>query len=174
MDRQARQEEDKLLLLYIVSRMGAMEEQSLERFVMENGLMDYLNVRLAVGELAESGLFQPLNEEEGRVLLISPAGMQALEYMQTRLPYSKRAQVDELCAAWRARLLKEKQVMAQYMPHPGGCIARLYYQEENARMADISLELPDTESAKRLCRAWEEDTARLYNELLRALGVRET
>ena len=173
MDRPIQQEENKLLLLYIINRMGAMDEQALEQFILENELMDYLDSRTTVNDLADQGLLLPLSDEKGKLFLISPPGMEALEMYETSLPYSRRVQVDELCASWRSRLLKEKQVMAQYMPHRGGCIARLYFLEGGISMADISLELPDTETAKRLCQAWEEDPAGLYNAVLGALGVRE-
>ncbi len=163
--------ENKLLLLYIISRMGAMDDQSLERFVLENGLMGYMEARLALAELLEAGLLQALDDQPPRVYLITGDGTKTLELFQTKLPYSRRNKVEELCAAWRAKLRREKQVLAQYRPHPGGCTVRLFLLEESMRLLDISLDLPDVESARKLCEDWEKNTAQLYTAVLQALRV---
>lgn len=88
--------ENKLLLLFIIIRMGAMDDQSLERFVLENGLMGYMEARLALAELLEAGLLQALDDQPPRVYLITGDGTKTLELFQTKLPYSRRSKVEEL------------------------------------------------------------------------------
>lgn len=39
------------------------------------------------------------------------------------------------------------------------------------RLLDISLDLPDVESARKLCEDWEKNTAQLYTAVLQALRV---
>lgn len=80
-----------------------------------------MEARLALAELLEAGLLQALDDQPPRVYLITGDGTKTLELFQTKLPYSRRSKVEELCAAWRAKLRREKQVLAQYRPHPGGC-----------------------------------------------------
>lgn len=132
--------ENKLLLLFTSAawRHGRPEP---ERFVLENGLMGYMEARLALAELLEAGLLQALDDQPPRVYLITGDGTKTLELFQTKLPYSRRSKVEELCAAWRAKLRREKQVLAQYRPHPGGCTVRLFLLEESMRLLDISLDL---------------------------------
>jgi len=47
----------------------------------------------------------------------------------------------------------------------------LFLLEESMRLLDISLDLPDVESARKLCEDWEKNTAQLYTAVLQALRV---
>ncbi len=162
--------ENKLMLLFVIRRMGAMDDQSLERFLLENGLMSYMDARLCLADLQEAGLLQPLEDETPKVYLITPAGMQTLEMFERNLPYSRRMEAERLCTIWRAKLRRERQVLAQYEPEIGGCAVRLYFVEEGIRLADVTLQVADVPAAKELCARWEENPAQLYTAILKALG----
>ena len=78
-DVHATEEEDKLVLLCALERLGGCTQEQLLRFVVETGLVTQFRFFLALGELKESALVREAKHVEGMLLILTPEGRQSVE-----------------------------------------------------------------------------------------------
>lgn len=74
LDAHATEEEDKLILLSSLSRLGGCTQEQLLRFLAESGLMNPFQFYLALGGLKEAGFIREARHMEGALLFLTPQG----------------------------------------------------------------------------------------------------
>ena len=77
LDAHATEEEDKLILLSSLSRLGGCTQEQLLRFLAESGLMNPFQFYLALGGLKEAGFIREARHMEGALLFLTPQGHQS-------------------------------------------------------------------------------------------------
>lgn len=165
--------EKKMMLLYIIKWMGALERNELDRFILENQLLEYIDAHLLLDQLVDAGLLLRLESEGMLYHLLTDAGRDCIEHMGSTLAYSIRKNLETTCADWRAKFRREKMIFAQYSTHARGCAAELYMLDEGVELIRLRIELGSVAAAKAVCARWREDPAGTYTRLLDALGVEQ-
>ena len=79
LDAHATEEEDKLILLSSMSRLGGCTQEQLLRFLAESGLMNPFQFYLALGGLKEAGFIREARHMEGALLFLTPQGRESVE-----------------------------------------------------------------------------------------------
>ncbi|MDR3086225.1 MAG: DUF4364 family protein [Christensenellaceae bacterium] len=161
--------EQKLLILYAVREMGALELPELERFILGVELLTYMEFRLSLYELVDTGHLRLIPGRLDEACLLTEEGRQALDHFEKRIPQSLRETVRSSTAAWRQKLIRERQVFAEYSKNPQGFGVQLYLLEQSNEMINIKLELPDEAMARKVCQRWQAEPSRLYKAVLSAL-----
>ena len=77
LDAHATEEEDKLILLSSLSRLGGCTQEQLLRFLAESGLMNPFQFYLALGGLKEAGFIREARHMEGALLFLTPQGRES-------------------------------------------------------------------------------------------------
>ena len=169
--RQPSMTEQKLVTLHALDRLGPATALQLLRFMVENGLMDYIALQLSTAELDEMGLLRKLPHALGALYAPSAKGYEALKLFQSRIPHSRAAEIDGIAPAWKRRFREEKQVLADWEHTPSGeYAARLRLLEGELSLLDVRVSLPTREQANRVCRRWPIAANQLYAHLMRVLG----
>ncbi|MDR2514947.1 MAG: DUF4364 family protein [Christensenellaceae bacterium] len=161
--------EQKLLILYAVREMGALELPELERFILGVELLTYMEFRLSLYELVDTGHLRLIPGRLGEACLLTEEGRGALAHFEKRIPQSLRGAVQSSAASWRQKLIRERQVFAEYSKNPQGFAAQLYLLEQSNEMINIKLELPDEALTRRVCERWRTEPSMLYKAVLSAL-----
>ena len=60
--------ENKLLVLFALKTLGAVDEQQLWRFIVQCDLMEYIEFSLCRAELDEAGMLRTLADDQGQRL----------------------------------------------------------------------------------------------------------
>ena len=79
LDAHATEEEDKLILLSSLSRLGGCTQEQLLRFLAESGLMNPFQFYLALGGLKEAGFIREARHMEGALLFLTPQGRESVD-----------------------------------------------------------------------------------------------
>ena len=122
LDAHATEEEDKLILLSSLSRLGGCTQEQLLRFLAESGLMNPFQFYLALGGLKEAGFIREARHMEGALLFLTPQGRESVEMFASRIRASQqetlesgaeifsmtltaatRAQAKRFCERWPSR-----------------------------------------------------------------------
>ena len=88
-DVHATEEEDKLVLLSAMERLGGCTEEQLLRFLVENQLMSQFQFYLALGGLREAGFVRETRHVEGTLLILTPQGRQSVDLFAGRIRASR-------------------------------------------------------------------------------------
>ena len=112
LDVHATEEEDKLVVLSSLNRLGGCTEEQLLRFLVENALMNQFQFYLALGGLKEAGFIREARHLEGTLLILTPQGRESVEMFASRIRASQTEKLNANAPAWKRRIRDELQMPA--------------------------------------------------------------
>ena len=169
-DVHATEEEDKLVLLCALDRLGGCTEEQLLRFVVETGLESQFRFFLALSGLKEAGLVRESRHLEGMLLILTPQGRQSMELFASRIRASQQEKLDRHSAAWRRRVLDELSMPEDFEPCGNGYTVTLRALESGEEIFAMKLTAATKAQAKRFCARWPESAPYLYQTIMEKLG----
>lgn len=166
----ATEEEDKLVLLCALDRLGGCTEEQLLRFVVETGLESQFQFYLALAGLREAGLVRETRHLEGTLLFLTPQGRQSMELFAPRIRASQQEKLRANGTAWRTRVREELQMPADYERSGGGYAVTLRALESGEEIFSMTLTAATKAQAKRFCERWPQKAPMLYQTIMQQLG----
>ena len=170
-DVHATEEEDRLVLLASLDRLGGCTQEQLLRFVVETQLQSQFQFYLALGGLREAGFVRETEHLEGKLLVLTPEGRQSMEMFGSRIRASLLEKLDEHGAAWRRRIRDEQLMPAEWHERGSGYAVTLRTLEEGAEVFSLSVSVPTKEQAQRFCAQWPANAPFLYQTIMERLGA---
>ena len=172
-DVHATEEEDKLVLLCAIDRLGGCTEEQLMRFAVETGLMSQFPFSIALASLKEAAFVHTSRRLEGTLLHLTPEGRQSMELFASRIRASRQEKLENNCAAWRRRVLDELSTPAQYVQSGNGYTVTLRALESGEEIFSMTLTAATKAQAKRFCERWPREAAGIYQTVMERLGEME-
>lgn len=164
--------EQKLVILYALRQLGPVTGMQLLQFLVEKDLMNYIEMQLNLCEMQELGQLRELPHPSGTLLTVTEDGEYALEAFDSRIPASKREQIDADAPTWRALFRAEQQALAESFPlSDGGLCVRLRLLEDDSALADMLITLPETKSIPLLAQRWRQGAQQVYAAITGLLGA---
>ena len=162
--------QNKLLLLRALAELGPVTGEQALRFVVDLGLMSYMDYALALAELADAQLLLPLDEEPGRAYHITRRGEEALSFFARRAPHSKLAAIAEAAPAWRETFRHESLYKTEIITAPSGQYAvRLLARSAAEPIVELTLYVSQRQQAEAIAAAWPRRAGEVYGLTLDAL-----
>lgn len=173
--RRAPDDEQKLIVLYSLSRLGPCTELQLLQFLFENDLLNYFDMMFALSDLCDRGQAVRLKKNAGYLYQVTDAGKEALELFGGRVPMSLKTLLAESETGWKARFREESQSSQQIIQTDRGEYElRLKVVEQDMDMMRLSLSLPTRELADQLAQRWPQKAGKIYETVIRILSEDET
>ena len=169
-DVHATEEEDKLVLLCALDRIGGCTEEQLLRFVVETGLQTQFRFFLALAALKEAGMVRLASRPEGKLLILTPQGRESMELFAPRIRASLQEKLREHGGAWRRRVKAELQMPSEYRPEGSGYAVTLRTLEAGEEIFSMTLTAATKAQAKRFCERWPKEAPYLYQTIMARLG----
>ena len=169
-DVHATEEEDRLVLLSALDRLGRCTEEQLLRFVVETGLQSQFRFYLALASLKEAEQVRTSRHLEGSLLVLTPQGRQSMEMFASRIRASKQEKLREHSAAWRRRVRDELSMPADYVKSGNSYAVTLRALESGEEIFCMTLTAATKAQAKRFCARWPEKAPMLYQMIMEQLG----
>lgn len=169
-DVHATEEEDKLVLLASMDRLGGCTQEQLLRFVVETQLESQFQFYIALSGLKEAGFVREAERMEGKLLLLTPEGRQSLEMFGSRIRASQQEKLEQNGAAWRRRVRDEQQMPADWTQTDAGFVVTLRTVEAGAEIFSLRLTVANKEQARRCCERWPREAPFLYQTIIGRLG----
>ena len=169
-DVHATEEEDKLVLLCALNRLGGCTEEQLLRFVVETGLISQFRFFLALGGLKETAFVREAKHVEGTLLILTPEGRQSMELFSGQIRASQQQRLEENVKLWRRRIRDEQQMPAEWKETDNGFAVTLRALEGGAEIFNLTLTAATKVQAKRFCERWPKCAPYLYQTIMEQLG----
>lgn len=164
------EEDDKLLLLVAMGRLGSCTQEQLMRYAVETQLLPQFRFLLALGDLRDAGLVRETKRLEGVLLTLTPEGRQSAELFGGRLRASQLATIGETATDWRRRFLDELNTPADWEETEDGYVAHLRVLESGAKLLEMNVAAATRAQAKRFCERWPQRAAIIYQTIMGQLG----
>lgn len=168
------EQDRKLYTLLALRELGSASHLQLLYFMVENDIMTYFDLSLALPELVNEGHAAKVAHPADSLYQITDAGMEALSFFINRLAHSKVQLIREKAPAWRERFNAEKQYSAKVIQNPGGeYVAQLRLVDGNAAVLSLDIPAPERKLADQLAKAWPAHAGEIYLYLMNTLGNSE-
>ena len=174
LDVHATEEEDKLVVLSSLNRLGGCTEEQLLRFLVENALMNPFQFYLALGGLKEAGFIREARHLEGTLLILTPQGRESVEMVASRIRASQIEKLNANAPAWKRRIRDELQMPAAWQETDNGFAVTLRALEGGAEIFSMTLTAATKAQAKRFCERWPSRAPFLYQTIMEQLGEAES
>ena len=162
--------ENRLVILYALSRLGPATGTQLLQYMVELDLMNYITLQLSLGELEEQRQVARRAHPCGELWEITEEGRFALESFERRIPHSRRERMDRAAASMGPRFRQEQLAPADTVTLPdGSACLRLRLLEERAALMDVMLYVPAAQVPTMLENRWHACAQEVYEAVMAAL-----
>jgi len=170
--------ENKLLLLYLVSRMELpMSQAQVTDFVRDADYMDYYTMQQTLANLVEGGHFDVTEENaldnNTTRYNITDEGQTSLEFFAKQIPWSRRQAIDAYILENQGKIKKDYENIATYFPNMENDEFRVkcgVYEDKRA-LLELVVSVDTREQAKLIQSNWRANASGLYQRIIEALTV---
>ncbi len=163
--------ENKLIILLVMNQFSIpLTNSQVMEFVLEKDYMNYFFLQQALGELVSSGMLEYSQSDENFFYLITEKGKNTLQYFSERLELQLRASIEKSVSLKKQMLLRELQVLADYVKERDNeYIVDLKVVENNITLIELKLNVVSNKQAKQICEKWKNEAPHLYGDILKLL-----
>lgn len=161
----------KLIVLYMLNKVNfPMTNAQISDFILEKGYTGFLTLQQVIGELTESGMISAQTIRNRTHLAITSEGKETLHYFENRISDSIKKDIVEYFREKEYDLRNEISVQADYYKATSGEYeARLVAKDRGIPLVDLTLSVPTTELAERICDNWQKKNQEIYQFLTKEL-----
>ena len=160
----------KLIVLYMLNRAAfPITKAQVADFILEKEYMDFFTLQV-FAELSASEMISTKSIRNRTHLAITEEGRETLYLFQNRISSSTKEKIDAFFRENAMEMRNEVSILADYYKSTSGEYeARLTASERNIRLVDITLSVPDAETASAICDNWQKKNQAIYQHLIEQL-----
>ena len=168
--RRAPDDEQKLIVLCCLNRLGPCTELQLLQFLFEYDLMNYFEMMFALNDLCDRGQAARTKKGAGYLYAVTAAGVEALMLFGSRVPPSVYTLLKKTGGEWKQRFRREAQNLSEITQMDRGEYElTMRVVEQDMDMMTLTVSLPTREMAQSLSDRWPRKAAQIYAEVFRML-----
>lgn len=161
----------KLIILYMLNRAAfPITKAQVADFILENEYMDFLTLQQVFAELESSEMITANSVRNRTHLEITAEGKETLALFGRRLNSITKKKIDSFYAENEMEMRNEVSITSDYYKSTHGEYeAHLQAVEKKIRLVDITLSVPDEETASAICDNWQKKNQAVYQSLIEQL-----
>lgn len=157
----------KLIVLYMLNRVNfPLTKAQVGDFILEREYTNFLTLQQAIAELIDAGLVIAKSNRNRTHLAITNEGIATLSYFGNRINDSIKEEIDGFFTANELEMRNEVSILADYYKSVSGEYeAHLIAKEKDITMVEITLSVPDEDTASAICVNWQKKNQEIYQYL---------
>lgn len=166
-----RMAQDKLKLLYILNSVNvSLTNLEITNFVLDNDILDYFSLQLLLSDLKEAGFIVQTFKNNEKYYSITQAGIDALDMFGEKLPDYFIKQVEDNFSNLKMTIKKNREILGHYYKKTDDeYIVSLQVMENESGIFSLSLNVPDEETAKSICKKWDSNPEEIFSKIIKTL-----
>ena len=169
--RRSPDNEQKLIVLACLDRVGPCTEWQLLQLLTEHDVMNYFDLMISLSDLCSRGQAARSQKAGGHLYELTEAGQEALKLFGGRVPKSVKEMLRVTGDKWRQRFRQEAQYRhAISRTEQGEYALLLNAQERDAETLQLRFTLPTRELAARMADNWPRHAEEIYGTVIRLLS----
>lgn len=161
----------KLIVLYMLNRVTfPMTKAQIGDFILEKEYTNFLTLQQAISDLIDAELITAKSIRNRTHLAITDEGKETLTFFENRISDSIKEEIDNFFKEHEMEMRDEVSILADYYKSTSGEYeAHLSAKEKGVRIVDITLSVPDKETASSICDNWQKKNQAIYQYLIEQL-----
>ncbi len=161
----------KLIILYMLDRVPfPLTKAQIFDFVLMHDYTDYLTLQQIMVELMDSDMVLAKSMRNRTHLSLTGEGKQTLDMFRKRLSPETIAQIDDFLGSNEIELRNEVSIQSEYYKATSGEFeAHLVAKDRGISIVDLTMSVPDPETAESICSNWERRNKEIYQYLVTKL-----
>lgn len=161
----------KLIVLYMLNRVTfPMTKSQVGDFILEKEYTNFLTLQQAIADLIDAELITANSIRNRTHLAITDEGKETLSFFENRISDSIKQEVDSFFQENEMEMRNEVSILADYYKSTSGEYeSRLVAKEKGVRIVEITLSVPDEETAASICDNWQKKNQAIYQYLIEQL-----
>lgn len=163
--------QDKLKLLYILKYINIpLTNIEITNFILDNKIMDYFTLQQFLSDLCDSS-FIVLNSKNGNEYYsISKEGVAVLEMFDEKLPDYFLNEVEKCYSNFKIEIKKNRELLGHYYKKQNDeFVVSLQAMENESTIFSLSINVPDEELAKNICKKWDSNPEEIFSKIIKTL-----
>lgn len=173
MDRNSGKElvENKLILLYSLSKIDSpISNQQLNKFVLDNKLMNYFSLQEYLNELTKDELILNTEFEGKNCYIINEKGRKMLEYFLGHIPQYAKNQVDTNIPTIRKLAKNDLFITSNLIQEADDdFVVECKIKEHSFELLSLKLHVGNKFNANDICVNWKKNAESIYNDIIDVL-----
>ncbi len=161
----------KLIVLYMLNRVTfPLTKSQVGDFILEKEYTNFMTLQQAISDLVDADLITAKSIRNRTQLAITPEGKETLSFFGNRISDSIKQEVDAFLTENEMEMREEVSILADYYKSTSGEYeSHLVAKEKGVRIVDITLSVPDEETASSICDNWQNKNQAIYQYLIEQL-----
>lgn len=161
----------KLIILYLLNRAAfPITKAQVADFILEEEYMDFFTLQQVFAELTASEMISAKSIRNRTHLAITEEGRETLYLFQNRISSSTKDKINAFFRENAMEMRNEVSILSDYYKSTSGEYeAHLTASERDIRLVDITLSVPDEETASAICSNWQKKNQLIYQHLIEQL-----
>ncbi|MGN0402253.1 MAG: DUF4364 family protein [Acetatifactor sp.] len=161
----------KLIVLYMLNRVSfPMTAAQVSDFVLEKEYTGFLTLQQAISELTDAGLITSETVRNRTLLTLTGEGQETLNFFQNRISDAIKEEINTYLTEKEYSLRNEVSVQGDYYKSTSGEYeAHLIAKDREINLVDITLSVPDENTASDICDNWQKKNQQIYQYLIQEL-----
>lgn len=135
-------------------------------FILEKEYTNFLTLQQAIAELIDADLVSAKSNRNRTHLVITDEGRATLSFFNNRISDTIKEEIDGYFTANEMEMRNEVSILADYYKSVNGEYeAHLKAKEKDVTMVEITLSVPDEETASAICANWQKKNQEIYQYL---------
>jgi hypothetical protein len=139
-------------------------------FILEKEYTNYLTLQQATAELIDAGFVAAATRRNRTYLEITEEGRNTLSFFSNRIDYSIKEDIDAFLHEHEVEMRNEVSILTDYNKSGfGEYKAHLQAKEKDVTLVEITLSVPDEDTASAICNNWQKKNQEIYQYLISQL-----
>ncbi|MDR2547832.1 MAG: DUF4364 family protein [Lachnospiraceae bacterium] len=161
----------KLIILYMLDRVDfPLTKAQIMDFILAREFISFLTLQQVVGELVDEDLIKTEAIRNRTHLIITDEGRDTLSYFRHRIGEGMRTEIDDFFRQNELKMRSEASVLSDYHKSTSGEYeARLIAKDNGITLIDLTISVPNEETAGQICDNWQRKNQEVYMYLIETL-----
>lgn len=161
----------KLIVLYILNGVSfPITTAQISELTLDREYISFLTLQQTVTELTEVGLISSETVRNRTYLTITEEGRETLNFFRSRIDHTIRQDIDTYLRENEYTIRNEVSVLGDYYKSTSGEYeAHLTAKDRGIKLVDITLSVPDEQTAASICDNWQKKNQNIYQYLTQEL-----
>lgn len=147
-----------------------MTKSQVGDFILEKEYTNFLTLQQAIADLIDAELITAKSIRNRTHLAITDEGKETLSFFENRISDSIKEEIDSFFQENEMEMRDEVSILADYYKSTSGEYeSHLVAKEKGVRIVDITLSVPDEETAAAICDNWQKKNQAVYQYLIEQL-----
>lgn len=161
----------KLMILYMLNKSTYMLTYSvIADFFLSTDITTFILLKKALNELKDSKLIDEHNSKTQQKFSITEIGIETLNLFKNGIPENAITKINDYLVENKIRIRTESAITSDIEEiEDNNYKVNLEINESKGSLLNISINLPDADTATTMCEKWKSSARDIYNYIIKKL-----